>query len=93
MHMMDFGGHVITSQASIPDQTDTIARRFFAHATWQNLSAPSSIGQTRLNSNDSHPSVSFELLIVDEEPNPIVTPNLAYKIHMFFDNVKHSRVF
>ena len=48
-------------------------------AMWQNLSAPSSIEQTKLNGNDLHPSISFEPLIEDDEPNPTVTPNLAYK--------------
>ena len=44
----------------------------------QNLSAPSSIEQTRLNGNDLHPSVSYELLIEDEKPNPMAMPNFAY---------------
>ena len=40
-----------------------------SHATWQNLSTPYAIKQTRLNRDDLHPDISFELLIKDEEAN------------------------
>ena len=36
-----------------------------SHVMCQNLSAPSSIKQTRLNGNDSHPKISSESLIED----------------------------
>ena len=44
-------------------------------AMWQNLTAPSSIEQKQPNVNDSHPSISSEPLVEDEEPNPTATPN------------------
>ena len=50
------------------------------NATWLNLSASSPIEQTRLSDNDSHPSISSELLIEDEESNPMAKPNFAYKL-------------
>ena len=49
------------------------------HATWKNLSVSSLIELTRLNGNDSHPSVSCEPLIEDEESKSTAMPNLAYK--------------
>ena len=52
----------------------------FSYATWQNLGASSSIERMQLNSNDSHPSVSFELLIEDEDLNPMAMPNFVYKL-------------
>ena len=48
-----------------------------SHAMWENLGASSPIERTRLNGNDSHPSLSFEPLIEDEESNPMVTPKFA----------------
>ena len=45
----------------------------------KNLSTPSSIEQTRLNVNDSHPSISSETLIEDEEPNLTATSKSTYK--------------
>ena len=57
----------------------TLSDTSSSRTTWQNMSAPSSIEQMRLNDKDSHPSVSSEPLIEDEEPNLTVTPNLAYK--------------
>ena len=48
-------------------------------ATRQNMSVASSIKQTRLNDNNSHPRVSSKPLIEDEEPNPTATAHLAYK--------------
>ena len=53
-----------------------------ARVTCQNLSAPSSIKRTRLNGNYLHPSISYELLIEDEEPNPTATPNLLINTHV-----------
>ena len=47
---------------------------------------------TRLNDNDSYPSISSIPLIEDEEPNPTITPNFVY-ICMFLDNVKFFRCF
>ena len=40
-----------------------------SRATWQNQSASSLIKHTRINGEDSHPSILFELLIEDEEEN------------------------
>ena len=73
---MDFSGRVAISQATINDQTSDASA---SHETWKNLNASSSIKLTRLNGHDSHPSVSFEPLIEDEESNQIVTYNLADK--------------
>ena len=42
------------------------------------LGAPFQIERTRLNHDDSHLGVSFELLIKDEMPNPMATPKFAY---------------
>ena len=55
------------------------SRNTSSRATWQNVSALSSIKQMQLNDNDSHPSVSSKPLIKDEELNPTAKPNLPYK--------------
>ena len=49
-----------------------------SHATLQHLNAPSSIKHTRLKCNNLNPSISSELLIEDEMPNPTATANFAY---------------
>ena len=51
-----------------------------SHVMWRNLGASSSIKWTQINGNDSHPRVSPEPLIEDEQTNPIATPNFAYKL-------------
>ena len=53
--------------------------------TWKNLSAPSLIGQTRLNHDNLYPNVSFEPLIEDEESNWKVTPIFRLFISLFCD--------
>ena len=56
----------------------TLSNASSSHATCQNLSPPSSIKWMRLHGNDSHPKISFDFFIEDEEPNPTATSNLAY---------------
>ena len=56
-----------------------------SHATWQNLSASSLIGQTGLSHDDSHTSILSASLIKDEDANRTVTPNCSLFIPMFFD--------
>ena len=77
MRLIDFSGRMATSETSIHDRTNTIIGHiFFTHdvAKFEPL-----IEWTRLNANDSHPSVSFEPLIEDKEQNPMVTPKSTYK--------------
>ena len=64
-----------------------------SRATWQNLSAPSSIERTRLQRNDSHPNVSSKPLIQDEAKKSNSYAHLYLYIYMFFNDVNHSRVF
>ena len=45
---------------------------------WKNLIAPSWIEWIGLNGDDSHPSVSSEPLIEDEEANQTIRPNFTY---------------
>ena len=51
--------------------------------TWQNLSSPSSIRWTRLNSDDLHPRIIIETLIEDEEANQTVTTKCSLFIPLF----------
>ena len=52
---------------------------------WENLSAPSSIGRMGLNGDDSHPSVSSDPLMEDEEANQTITPKFILFLPLFFD--------
>ena len=53
----------------------------FQQAMWKNSSASSSIERTQLSGHDSHPNISSEPLIEDEESNIMVTPNFSYNGH------------
>ena len=81
MCLMDFRGRVATSQwRSNGGRYMTIK----LHAmTWLHLGAPSLIEHMWLNGNDLHSSILSELLIEDEELNPMAMPNLAYKYTSF----------
>ena len=57
------------------------------YATWQNMNSLSSIRRTGFNNVDSHPSVSSEMLIKDEEANQTVTPKCSLFIPLFFDGI------
>ena len=50
------------------------------HGTWQNLDAPSYIQQVQLNCNNLKPDISSEPLIDEFNLDPMVTPNLPYKL-------------
>ena len=64
MRSMDFFGHVVTSQASIHDQTDKIVGCFFV--------------TRHLSGNNLHSSVSSEPLIEDKEPNLTAMHKFSY---------------
>ena len=64
-----------------------------SHMTWLNLGAPFLIGRTQLSCDDLYLSVSYELLIVDEEANRAVTPKFSLFIPLFFDEKSILRCF
>ena len=71
-------GHVDASGVSNQDRTVRVSHISSSCATWQNLSGSSLIEQTRINHNNSHPSVSSEMLVEDETVNPTFTPKFTY---------------
>ena len=53
---------------------------FLKHVTWRDLDGPSKIGCIRLNRNDSKLEILLESLIEELRRDPMVTPNLSYKL-------------
>ena len=71
MHPMGTWTHL---DRSMKNKWWTLSKVSSSHAMWKNLSASSSIEQTRFNNDDSQTDIQFEPLIKDEETHPTVAP-------------------
>ena len=84
MHPMDFRKRVIAFLAFSENRRISVTRLFF---TCDVTKFECSIFDWKDGTycNDSHPGVSSEPLIEDEEANRTVTPNCSLFIPLFFD--------
>ena len=68
------------SRASDRDPATSIFMRFIMHPTWFHLERQSTIGQLRLNGNDSHPMRFIRAVDRKLKLDRTVTPKLPYKL-------------